>query len=158
MTETEVPEEPEVDESIIEKDEQPEQEPKPSFKIESLDDMKRVLTIARGGDPDAIQAISNFMDFKSNIERSYFPDKKTTIAIGQLTGFGKVYYPDDDWNPFELVADVLAVAYMPYKGFKSNQFVDMTRQTPNLDALQTTLGDEQKQGVLAKIFGRGKAE
>ena len=120
--------------------------------------MKRVLTIARGGDPDAIQAIANFMDFKSNIERSYFPDKKTTICIGQLTGLGKVYFPNDDWDPFGLVADVLAVAFMPYKGFKSNQFVDMTRQTPNLDALQTTLGDEQKQGALARIFGRGKTE
>lgn len=133
-------------------------EPAPAFKIESLDDMKRVLTIARGGDPDAIQAIANFMDLKSNIERSYFPDKKTTICIGQLTGLGKVYFPNADWEPFGLVADVLAVAFMPYKGFKSNQFVDMTRQTPNLDALQTTLGDEQKQGVLGRIFGRGSKE
>jgi len=164
MTETEVPEEsekevPEEPKAIAstEEDEKLEQEPQPSFKIESLDDMKRVLTIARGGDPDAIQAISNFMDLKSNTERSYFPDKKTVIAIGQLTGFGRVYYPDHDWNPFELVADVLAVAYMPYKGFKSNQFVDMTRQTPNLDALQMS-SEEVKQGLISKILGRGTKE
>ena len=120
--------------------------------------MKRVLTIARGGDPDAIQAITNFMDLKSNIERSYFPDKKTTICIGQLMGFGKVYYPDDDWNPFDLVADVLAVAHMPYKGFKSNQFVDMTRTQPDLSGLKTTLGEEQARGIIDKITGRGKTE
>lgn len=155
-SETEVPKGSEVTETA-EEDEQPEQEPQPGFKIESLDDMRRVLTIARGGDPDAIQAISNFMDLKSNIERSYFPDRKTTICIGQLTGLGKVYYPDDDWNPFGLVADVLAVAYMPYKGFKSNQFVDMTRQTPSLADLQT-VGEQSSRGVMDRILGRGKEE
>jgi len=126
----------------------------PKFKIESFDDLKRVLTIARGGDPDAIQAVTNFMDLKSNIERSYFPDKKTTICIAQLTGFGKVYFPHDDWEPFGLVADSLAVAFMPYKGFKSNQFVDMTRTQPDLSGLHTT-EDEVKRGVMDRILGRG---
>ena len=157
MSETEVPKETEGPESTrtTEEDKQPKQEPKPSFKIESLDDMKRVLTIARGGDPDAIQAIAQFMDMKSNIERSYFPDKHISICVAQLTGYGKTYFPEDSWDPFSLVADCLSIGFMPYKGFKSNQFVDMTRQTPNLDALQTT-SDEVKQGVLSRVFGRGK--
>lgn len=131
--------------------------PKPVFEIENMDDFKRVLTIARGGDPDAIQAITNFMDLKSNIERSYFPDKITTLCIGQLTGFGRTYFPKEEWDPFNLVADSLAVAFMPYKGFKSNQFVDMTRQTPNLDALTTT-SEDTKQGFIARVLGRGKGE
>ena len=134
-----------------------ETETKPKFEIESFDDLKRILTIARGGDPDAIQAVANFMDLKSNIERSYFPDKKTTIAIGQLTGLGKIYYPQDDWEPFGLVADVLAVAFMPYKGFKSNQFVDMTSGQPNLDKLRG-LPEETKQGIIQRILGKGKGE
>ena len=134
-----------------------ETETKPKFEIESFDDLKRILTIARGGDPDAIQAVANFMDLKSNIERSYFPDKKTTIAIGQLTGLGKIYYPQDDWEPFGLVADVLAVAFMPYKGFKSNQFVDMTSGQPNLDKLRG-LPEETKQGIIQRLLARGKEE
>ena len=134
-----------------------ETETKPKFEIESFDDLKRILTIARGGDPDAIQAVANFMDLKSNIERSYFPDKKTTIAIGQLTGLGKIYYPQDDWEPFGLVADVLAVAFMPYKGFKSNQFVDMTSGQPNLDKLRG-LPEETKHGIIQRILGKGKGE
>ncbi len=128
-----------------------------TFEIESLDDLKRILTIARGGDPDAIQAVTNFMDLKSNVERSYFPDKKTTICIGQLTGMGKLYYPSDDWDPFNLIADALAVAFMPYKGFKSNQFVDMTRTQPDLSGLQTTQ-DEMKRGFVDRILNRGKEE
>lgn len=132
-------------------------ETKPIFQIESIDDLKRVLIVAKGGDPDAVQAIANFMDLKSDTERSYFPDKITTIAIGQLKGYGRLYYPNDEWNPFELVGDSLSVSFMAYKGFKSNQFVDMTRQTPNLDALKDS-PQEVKQGIVARLFGRGKTE
>lgn len=127
------------------------------FAIESFDDLKRLSILARGGDPDAIQAISNFMDLKSNIERSYFPNKKTTLCIGQLIGLGKLYFPDDDWDPFNLVADSLAVSYMPYKGFKSNQFVDMTRTQPDLSGLETTQV-EAKRGYLDRILGRVTTE
>ena len=135
----------------------PDPEPKPQLNIETLDDLKRILVIAKGGDPDAIQAVANFMDLKSNIERSYFPDKKTSIAIAQLTGYGRTYYPADDWDPFNLVADSLSVAFMPYKGFKSNQFVDMTRQTPSLADLQT-LQEQPQRGMMDRILGRGKTE
>lgn len=136
---------------------EPKPDPEPQLKIESLDDLKRILVIAKGGDPDAIQAVANFMDLKSNIERSYFPDKKTSIAIAQLTGYGRVYYPSDDWDPFNLVADSLSIAFMPYKGFKSNQFVDMTRQTPSLADLQT-VGETSNRGLMDRILGRGKTE
>lgn len=143
--------------STIEEPESISEEPemKTHFKIESLDDLKRFITVAKGGDPDAIQAIANFMDLKSNIERSYFPNKVTTLCIGQLVGLGKVYFPSDEWNPFSLVADCLSIAYMPYKGFKSNQFVDMTRQTPSLADIKTVAEQEQQGGILSRILNRG---
>jgi len=131
---------------------------KKGFKIESLDDMRKVLIIAKGGDPDAIQAITKFMDFDSAAERSYLPDKTLTLCVGQLNGYGKLHYPNDDWDPFTLVGEILAVTFMGYKGFKSNQFVDMTRQTPNLDALQTS-SEDTKQSVISRILGgRGTTE
>lgn len=134
-------------------------ETEPLFKIESLDDFRRVMVIAQGGNPDAIQAITEFMNFKSNAERSYFPDKATTLATAQLNGFGKLYYPNDDWNPFSLVADMIAVHFMGYKGYKSNQFVDMTRQSPNLADIETSTNvQERKANILDRILGRGKTE
>lgn len=134
-------------------------ETKPQFKIESLDDLRKVMTIAKGGDPNAIQAITKFMDFESTAERSYFPDKTITLATAQLSGYGKVYFPDDDWNPFTLVADVIAVHFMGYKGYKSNQFVDMTRQSPNLADIQSSANlQERKASMLDRILGRGKPE
>lgn len=134
-----------------------ETETKTTFVIESLDDLKRVLTIARGGDPDAIQAIASFMDFNSNIERSYFPDRNISICVAQLMGYGKTYFSDESWDPFTMIADCLSVGFMPYKGFKSNQFVDMTRQTPNLSELQTTL-EGDRQGILSRLLRRGSTE
>lgn len=127
------------------------------FTINTMEDFRRILVIAKGGDPDAIQAITKFMDFQSNAERSYLPDKAITLCVGQLNGFGKVFFSSDDWNPFTLVADAISISFMGYKGFKSNQFVDMTRQTPNLDAL-TSSPDEIKQGMISRILGRGKSE
>ena len=147
MSETEpTPASPDPSEVIVEPKE-------PVFKIETIDDLQKMMVIAKGGDPNAIQAITKFMDFQSNTERSYFPDKTLTLCIGQLNGLGKVYFPKEEWNPFSLIGDVLSIAFMGYKGFKSKQFVDMTRQTPNLDALQTS-GEEVKQGFIAKILGR----
>ena len=134
-----------------------ETETQSKFKIDSLDDLKRTIIIAKGGDPDAVQAVVDFMDLRSNIERSYFPDKKTTICIGQLTGFSKLFFPMDDWDPFDLVADSLAVAFMPYKGFKSNQFVDMTKQTPTLSDLQA-ISEPPQQGIMDRLLGRGNEE
>lgn len=131
--------------------------PEPIFKIETIDDLKNVMTIAKGGNPDAIQALSNFINMNSNTERSYFPDKTTTLCIGQLNGFGKLYFPNDEWDPFTLVSDALSIAHMGYKGFKSGQFVDITRQTPNLSALETQ-SDSVKDGIIGRLFSRGKTE
>ena len=108
--------------------------------------------------PDAIQAVANFMDLKNPQERTYFPDKQTAIAMAQLEGYGKLYFPEEDWNPFSLVSEVITVSLMGYKGFKSNQFVDMTRQTPDLSDLQTVAEQQPPGGLLSRITGRGTTE
>jgi len=133
------------------------EEAEPPFKIETIDDVRKILVIAKGGDPNAIQAITKFMDFNSNAERSYFPDKTITLCTAQLSGYGQTFFPNDDWNPFSLVADVIAEHFMGYKGYKSNQFVDMTRQTPNLDAL-TSSKEEVKQGFISRMLRGAKTE
>lgn len=130
---------------------------KPKFEVRTDKDLQRLLTIAKGGDPDAQQAIIDFMDLKSNVERSYFPDKKTVICIGQLKGYGETFYRGEEWNPFELIADVLATGFMGFKGFKSNQFVDMTRTQPDLSGLQTT-SEEQRQSTVDRILRGRKTE
>ena len=134
----------------------PDEVAKPQFEIKNLDDLKYFMVLAKGGDPDAIQAVAKFMDLESTTERANFTDKTLMLCVAQLNVYAKTYFPDDDWDPFSLVADVISVATMGYKGFKSEQFKDMTSGQPNLDKL-TGLPEETKRGVLAGLLG-GKKE
>jgi hypothetical protein len=128
--------------------------------IKTPQDLFEWMSVALGKDPQAIQSMAKFMDIESHDETSYFPNQLTSLAIAQLRSYGKAHYrksyiSPDDWNEYDVIADCIAVGFKGFKGFKSNQFVDVTRQTPNLDALQTT-GEETKQGVIARILGRGE--
>jgi len=46
---------------------------------------------------------------------------------------------------------------MGFKGFKSEQYKDITSGQPNLDKLQG-LPEETKKGILSGIFSRGSKE
>lgn len=131
-------------------------ETKPQLKIESLNDLRRVLTIAKGGDPDAQQTLNNFLNFENNTERSNFPNTGTVLCVAQLNGFSKLYYPDDKDNPFALVASCLEVSFMARKGWKSEGFVEMMKSTPSLSDLQTV--GEKSTGLVNRILRRGKTE
>ncbi len=120
------------------------------------------MSVALGRDPKAIQSMAKYMDLDSNDERSYFPNQLTSLAIAQLRGYGKAHYPKsdstpDDWNEYDVLADVIAIGFMGYKGFKSEQYKDITSGQPNLDKLRG-LPEETKQGILSGIFGGGKKE
>lgn len=127
------------------------------FKIENMDDLWRVMTIAKGGNPNAQQALEKFIDLESDEERSYFPDKMTSLAVSQNLLYGKSLFPQRPVNAFSIFASCISKGFMGYKGFKSNQWVDITRQTTNLDALQS-MSTETQRGILSGVFGRGKKE
>ena len=128
--------------------------PKPTLKIESWEDLFRALCIVRGVDPDQVQSMAKFSDFDNQDERAYYPNQITSVAVAQLRIFGEAFYKGEDWNEYELVADFLAVGFMGYKGFKSEQYKDITSGQPNLDKLQG-LPEETKKGILSGIFNRG---
>jgi len=130
----------------------------PVIKVETEDDLFRLMCIAKGIDPKQVQAMAKFSDFNNNDERSFYPDKLTAIAIPQLRMFGEALYKGDDWNEYTATADYLSVGFMGYKGFKSGQYVDITSGQINLDKLKGVPEEVQK-GVLSGIFGRsGKSE
>lgn len=127
------------------------------LEINSWDDLFRVMCVIRGIDPNQVQSMSKFSNFDNEDERSYFPNQITSVAIAQLRLFGEAFYRGDDWNEYELTADVLAVGFMGYKGFKSEQYKDITSGQPNLDKLQG-LPEETQKGILSGILNRGKGE
>lgn len=127
------------------------------LKIETWEDLFRALCIVRGVDPDQVQAMAKFSDFDNADERSYFPTQITSVAVAQLRMFGESLYKGEEWNEYELAADLLAVGFMGYKGFKSEQYKDITSGQPNLDKLQG-LPEETRQGLLSGLLRRGKTE
>ena len=129
----------------------------PTLKIESWDDLFRAMCIVRGIDPNQVQAMAKFSDFDNQDERSYFPNQITSIAVAQLRILGEAFYMGEEWNEYELVADFLAIGFMGYKGFKSEQYKDITSGQPNLDKL-TGLPEETQKDILSGLFSRGGKE
>jgi hypothetical protein len=135
----------------------PETKEEETIQIRTPQDLFEWMSVALGRDPKAIQSMAKYMNLDSNDERSYFPNQLTSLAIAQLRGYGKAHYPNDSWNEYDILADVISIGFMGYKGFKSEQYKDITSGQPNLDKLQG-LPEETKRGILSGIFGRGKKE
>ena len=128
------------------------------FKIENLDDLRRVLVIAQGGNPDAQQSINDFLKFDNNIERTNLPTRRDVVLLAYLNACGTLLYPDDDNDPFSIMADAISIAFMAKGGEKSKQFVELMKQTPSLVDLQTMgVGESAKSGIMSRVFG-GKKE
>ena len=127
-----------------------------SFKIETPDDLRRIIIMAQGGDPEAQQTLNAFLKFSNNIERTNLPTRRDVVLLAYLDGCGKLYYPDNEKNPFTVLANCLSIAFMAKGGDKSKQFVELMKQTPSLADLQT-LGTPSQPGSLRdRIFGRKK--
>ena len=102
-----------------------------NISIKTTQDIFEWMSVALGRDPKAIQSMAKYMNLDSNDERSYFPNQVTSLAIAQLRGYGKAHYPNADWNEYDILADVISIGFMGYKGFKSEQYKDITSGQPN---------------------------
>ena len=131
-----------------------ETKPEPVFKIESLEDLRKVLVIAKGGNPEAQQAVVDFMNLKSTTERANFMDKTIMLAVAQQDGYSRAY---PQFKAFEVVSNVISSATMGYKSKKSDQLMQIIQQTPNLSDL-TSASDDVKRSFVDKVLGRGKTE
>jgi len=125
------------------------------LKIENAQDLFEIMSVLRGVDPKQIQSMARFMDVESVDETTYYPNQLTSIAMAQLRMYGKAFYKGEEWNEYELCANLLGIGFKGFKGFKSGQYVDITSGQPNLDKLQG-LPDETKQGLLSGLLKRGK--
>lgn len=140
----------------VSEDKKPVPTPTP-LKIESFDDLRRIMVLSKGGDPEAQQTLNNFLKFSDNIERTNLPTRKDVQMISVLDFAGKTLYPNHPDNPFARAANSISVAFMAKGGDKSKQFVELMKQTPSLADLQTHGGEIQR-STMDKILGRGKSE
>lgn len=125
----------------------------PLFEIRTIEDFKYIFTIARGGDPDAIQIVNKFLDIDSKVERSNLPTRNDVHFIAYLDFVSSSYFPKRPDNPFARLRDAVATASMAKGGWKSNTFVDIVRQSPDLAQLQSAGEAVQKVGLLSRLRG-----
>ncbi len=121
------------------------------------DMIRKIVVSARGGNPDAQQTLNDFIKFNNDIERTNLPQRLDVQRMVFVDYAGKAFYPDTDDDPFTMLGQSIATSFMAKGGLKSNQFVDLMRQTPNLADLQTTQ-ESTKRGITDRILGRDKTE
>ena len=126
------------------------------LKLDSLDDLRRIVVMAKGGDPEAQHTLNAFLKFNSNIERTNLPKREDVQRMVYADYAGKTLYPETEDDPFSKLANSIAIAFMAKGGDKSKQFVELMKQTPSLSDLQTL--QEQPRGMMDRILGRGKTE
>lgn len=125
------------------------------LEVKTIEDLRKIMVLARGGDPEAQQTLNDFLRFKDNIERTNLPTRRDVQLVAYMDYAGKVFYPNDTENPFAKMADTLAVTFMAKGGDKSKQFVEMMKKAPDLTGL--VQGQPEKQGLLARIRGKPNA-
>ena len=80
----------------------------------------------RGVDPNQVQGLAKFMNADSIDETTYFPTTRTSVSIAQLRLTGQAYYKGEEWNEYELAADILgtsfSIFFLPIKLIRINPF------------------------------------
>lgn len=146
MTETETP-----------KEEQPEQPEIDPFSPEGQEAIRNLLITLDGGNPRAQSLMVDFLKMNSAIERSFLPTRRDVQQVDYANYASKAFWPDVPNNPFADCANSICECWMPYKGEKSKQTVDLFKQTPTIGDIQS-IGEQPNRNFLERMLGRGKEE
>lgn len=123
---------------------------------EGQEALRNLLVTLEGGNPHAQALLNDFLKMNSAIERTFLPTRRDVQQVDYANYASKTFWPDIPNNPFADCVDSICVSWMPYKGEKSRQTVELFRQTPNLSELQTI---SDNRSVIDRLLGReGKEE
>ena len=127
------------------------------IEVKSERDLMRLLAILDGQNPDTQQTITDFLNMDDPIQQTNLPKRKDVQRIAYLHYAGRTFFPDKKDNAFALAVESISLAFSAKGGMKSNQFVDIVRNTTDLSGLQG-IPEDEKRGIIDKITGRGKTE
>ena len=120
-------------------------------------DIMRLNMIMDGKDPDAQQMIPDFTDMKNPVESSNLPLKRDVHFVSYLGYVGESYFPDIPNNPFTRLRNHVALGYKARGGWRTQQLVEVLRQTPDLSEIGAS-GQDVKASIKDKLLGRSKKE
>jgi len=118
-------------------------------------ELMRLNMILDGKDPDAQQMIPDFTDMKNPVESSNLPLKRDVHFVSYLGYVGDSYFPEFPNNPFTRLRDHVALGYKARGGWRTQQLVEVLRQTPDLSEIGST-GPDVKASIKDKLLGRSK--
>lgn len=122
---------------------------------EGQEALRNLIVTLEGGNPRAQSLLIDFMQMRSNVERTFLPTRRDVQQVDYANYAAKTFWPDHPNNPFADCRDSICESWMPYKGEKSRQTVELFRQTPNLSDLQTV---SDNRSMIDKLLGRERAE
>lgn len=114
--------------------------------------MQLVQTVVSGKDPNLQAAMNKFLIMEDLTQQTNLPNTNAVLCNVQLKGYGSIFFPNDDTDPFSDLADILSIGFMARGGWKSNSFVDIVRQVPAYAELQQ-IEEPKKQGFFSKMRG-----
>jgi len=120
-------------------------------------EIMRLNMILDGKDPDAQQMIPDFTDMKNPVESSNLPLKKDVRFVAYLGFVGESYFPEFPDNPFTRLRNHVALGYKARGGWRTQQLVEVLRQTTDLSGIEVTSQDV-KTSIKDRILGRGRKE
>lgn len=120
-------------------------------------EIMRMNMIMDGKDPDAQQMIPDFTDMKNPVESSNLPLKRDVHFVSYLGYVGDSYFPEYPNNPFTRLRDHVALGYKARGGWRTQQLVEVLRQTPDLSEIGAS-GQDVKASIKDKLLGRSKTE
>ena len=126
----------------------------------SIKDLRDILIMARGGDPEAQQFLKEFMSLEFPQERTNFPAmiyiQKQTYLLMCAEHFGVDENGEGMGKPFLDMARFDAITWGGYKGFKASQVVDMLKQGTDMSKMLMSFSPQQaqeKRGLLQRLRG-----
>lgn len=132
-----------------------------SLTPQQLDGLRRFLVVLEGGDPESQQTLNKFMNIDNPIERTNLPTRRDVHVVSYLDMVNKSYFPTMKNDPFSLLNESISIGFMAKGGMKSNQVVELLRNSPDLAAFQTAMqiqDSQNQQGFMSRFLGRGKRE
>ena len=128
------------------------------IEVKSEKDLMRLLSILDGKNPDAQQTITDFMNMDDPIQQTNLPKRKDVQRIAYCHYAGQIFFPEKEDNAFTKAVKSISLAFSAKGGMKSNQFVDIVRQSPDLASLQGMISEDKPRGFMDRLTGSGKTE
>lgn len=126
-----------------------------------LEMLRQLMIVAKGGNPEAEQTLTDMLKLPSPIAKTNLPTRKDVqrmIYCEYASGHFSPYFIDKDNNPFSRAVDAICLGFSAKGGWIVRQIVELLRQQQDLSSLETMISEQQSKGFFAGLRRGGSTE